>query len=363
MGNSSGNLRKRELYPWDIECQERLYGRRSQPIYYRRQGHNAATFDASLFTMAQGYARGLGSIRVDTNGTAHLAAVAYSYRFRNSTGLTLSSSPTNMYQQYVGAFTNAWFREVPDRWRTMYLYDYDSTNRYENVNSLNNVWQYAYNHSFASGDLTDGRMSYCTSSSIYCYPEYIYTYHPVSVAYDHATSDRTIFAWVNATRQNGADDREIWISIGTRYGSERTLNQPFKTGIRSSINVAIACGPFGSADGFYDCVIIYSPLSNTTYGLYLRRFFVQGTNDTNYDLEWDSETTSVGWLTGSNATAWYNGGWRLAHTSGTGIQVRESTDSTSWSHSQTLQQPVGAPQAITVGEPGDRTTRLYFTGR
>lgn len=40
-----------------------------------------------------------------------------------------------------------------------------------------------------------------------------------------------------------------------------------------------------------------------------------------------------------------------------------TVDSAVWSHSETLDAAVGTPVAITVGEPTNRYTRLYFTGR
>lgn len=356
---TTGSLKQRNLYPWDIECHEREYGRRSQPIKYRLQPHDSS-FGISLYQMANGYAKGVGHARF-SSGSAFMASTAYDYRFRSSTGTTLGT-PTDVPISYSGSLTSAWIREVPSMWRILFTYDLESLNRFENTESLTNIFQLSYPHNF-SGTATGGVMEHCTVDPSGCSPEPLRAYYPPSMSYDHAYSERSVFAWVNQTREDQSDDREIWISVGNRGISGTTLNEPFKTGIRSSINVSVACGPKYAADG-YECIMVYSPIESASFPLRVRRFYVQSFGTDIYSLVFDNTTTNVGWLTGSNATAWYNDdAWWIAHTSGTGIQVRTSTDSSSWSHSSTLQAPVSAPQAITVGEPTNRTTRLYFTGR
>lgn len=369
MGSSAtGGLRRRALYPWDIECHERGYGRRSRSIRHYFQAHNVSTLSGPT-TSASGYSKGMGNVRID-GGSAFWSTVAYSYRFRNSKGTSLSGTITNFNQQYVSGFTNAWFPDLPTRWRTMYNYDYDSANRYANSYQLNNIYQYAYDHDFNSGTLTQGKMYACTQAPPNCSPEPIYSYQPISVSPD-IVSGRTVFAWVNANRTNDDEDRQIWISVGNRGSSERLLNVPHKLTIpgttptkslKSSINVALACGEMYSAGG-YDCVIVYSPITAKSYAMETRRFYVTGSSD-NYGLAWGS-TASVGWLTGSNVTAWFNNStWWLAHTSGTTIHVRNSSNSTSWSHYSTLGAgSIGPPQAMSVGNQSNRATRLYYTER
>lgn len=98
----SGNERIRALYPWDIECHEREYGRRSRPIQYRHQPHNS-DWTSLLYTMATGYARGMGNVRyAGPGGTgAAWASVAYNNAFRNSMTATLNTY-TSFNQRYVG---------------------------------------------------------------------------------------------------------------------------------------------------------------------------------------------------------------------------------------------------------------------
>lgn len=243
----------------------------------------------------------------------------------------------------------------------MYLYDNESTNRYMNPTSLNNIYQYAYDHTFSSTTLTQGHMSHCTNPAPSCTPKNIYSYHPISTSFDPYSS-KTVFSWVNQTRQDGLDDREIWISVGFNDTNGRRLNVPYKTGIRSSINASVACGPsFSAAE--YDCILVYSPIEDAKYPLKTRQFYIAPLSNGESQIIWRPSTTTVGWLTGSNATAWYNNDWYIAHTSGTGIQIRKSTDSINWTHSETLQSPVSAPRAITLNQSHNRTTRLYFTGR
>lgn len=359
---SWGSLKQRSLYPWDIECHERIYGRRKQKIHYRRQNHNSILFTSTLYTMATNYARGIGNAR-DYMSTPYYSSVAYEHRFRNSTSDQLTTTPTNFNEQYRSNFTNSWFRESPDRWRTMYLYDNESTNRYQNLTSLNNIYQYAYDHTFSSSTLIQGHMSHCTNSAPFtCSPKNIYSYHPISTTFDSHTS-KTIFSWVNQTRQDGADDREIWISVGFNDSTGRRLNAPYKTGIRSSTNVSVACGPSYSA-AEYDCILVYSPIEDAEYPLKVRQFYIEPLPGGESKIFWRPSTSSVGWLTGSNATAWYNNhNWFIAHTSGTGIQVRKSTDSINWTHSETLQQPVGAPRVININQTHNREALIYFTGR
>ncbi len=165
---------------------------------------------------------------------------------------------------------------------------------------------------------------------------------------------------MNANRINDSADREIWFSVGLADSTGRLLNKPFKTGIRTAANVALACGPYSSA-GSYDCVLAYVPLDSTTYQLATTRFYTySGGSSVAYSTEED-----VGWLTGSGATAWYNGDWFLAHTSGGNIQVRESTDGASWSHSETLTSAaVGFVSAKNApGLSADRGTVLYYTSQ
>jgi hypothetical protein len=361
MGNSPGSLRKRHLYPWDIECEERLHGRRSQPIKYRRQSHNIQLFSDQVYSMADGYVRGMGNV-MNENGVLKYAAVAYDFMYRNSVGFVLSGTTRNFLKQYSTGLMNSFYRELPTRWRTLYNFDTDSTNRFTNVLSTQNVLHYSYPLDFV-GLSTVGTMAYCTGDSYSsCNPVNIQSYHAMQTAYDGAASNRTIYAWVNANRTNANGDHNIYMSVGQRGSSENLLNQLYDTGIQSSTNISIACGPIFSANSNYDCILVYVPLTSTTYSLHVRRFYVSGIYD-QYTLQFDPVVTTVGWLSGSSPAAWFNGEWFIAHHSGSGIQVRRSSDSTSWSHSQTLDASVGTPRVVSVGESNNRTTRLYYTAQ
>lgn len=320
--------------------------------------HNTASFTGTTYTMASGYTRGMGNVRY--SGSSHyFASVAYDFRFRNSTGETLSSSPTNFTRQYASGFTNAFLRgELPTAWRTILNFDYQSANRFTNVNSVESTYQYSYDTAFTTL-LSQGELAFCNFAPPSCGSQKISTYHPIAVAYDEAVSLRTIYAWVNATRLNSSTDHMIYLAVGQRGTNELLLNEVISTGVQSSTNVAVACGPYGAANG-YDCILVYTPLSSTTYGLRLKRFWVGGSAD-DYYIYFDPTETAVGWLTGSSPTAWYNDGWYIAHHAGTGVQVRKSASSTSWSHSQTLAEAVGTPRAVSVGKTSNRETRLYFT--
>lgn len=186
MGNSTGKLRKRELYPWDIACRERQFGRRYEDVDFRIQLDGASSFSTSIYNMDSGWVRGTGAIR-DDSGTKGPASSAYSYRFGSSTGYYLSSSPTYYYRSYSPGHSLDWFPEEPNSWRLNYLSDLTSSNPYTNINSVSDVRQVSYGLSFSG--YTQGDLSYCVDSACTTTKK-IKTYAPISTAFDEAVSEK-----------------------------------------------------------------------------------------------------------------------------------------------------------------------------
>lgn len=360
-----GTLRGRWLYPGDIQCHHEEWGTRSNRFLYRSQDHGNDNINPAI-TLGNSYVRGPGNIITDTPNYLYSTVGYDGTRFQNSFGSTLGSPNRYFHRPYIGiAFTNFWTRELPTEWRTYYNYDNTSSNRYTNPESKTNIRQYAYDLLF-SAPPNQGIMRHCFYDPPNCSPKTMFSSHPISIShYQHY--DRTVYAWVNQTRgysyNSGINeaDREIWISIGQRGTDPFLLNKPFKTGIRSSTNVSLTCGVLFSAGG-WDCIIAYTPLENSSYGMRVKRFFIHEMSEDHYSINWDPITHTVGWLNGSDITTWFNNDkYWLAHKTGKYVRVRSSDTGETWEHYGSLGESITAPRAISHSANNNKTTWIYLT--
>ncbi len=375
MGGFSNDVRKRDLYEWDIFCNDEISAaggtRAGSPVRVEHSstgfssptafsGSIAATkasggitFDSTTVKMATAFHRG-SSVSWDENadGTGYVDMSGSGY-----------PSPVNSIGFQVGFFRE----DVNQTDRIFYSYfDDDGTDFVETASHA--VRQGRSTNEFSSA--TFGYLYHCTavSGGTCTSTDPVYSRGNLAIAYSESSA-RSVIAWTDEDHSGtgiGSDANQIKISIG--YMDDDTLAIPNGTSLYTAVTPGVACKD--NFSGAYDCIIVYVPISDMENGMRAARFSIGGTWPT-HSISMDGTTYSIGWSTGNGLTAW----WHHAHSkffvgyrttsAFQGMYVRDSSDGSTWSSSTSIgSDPITGPSAASAWNSSAMTVMpiVYVTG-
>lgn len=286
----TNSSKRRELFQWDLECASECAKSRTSPSTDRRYG-TIRTRQVSL----------AGSPVFSTEGSVPISVADVSTAFRKngsswlvtrsetsptcSSGHAWSSSMTGSgvcLSTFAFAPTDgvspisAVFREDETRQYVMSVATSDS---------LASSGQMSHRVRFASStdqfwSSTNSALQHCTSTTAFmnCVssthiltaeaPAFTWLPGPLTTPF---VAGASVSVWVNSLRDESSNDRKVFISVGNH--ATGLVGQPDLLSIKTSTPPVVACNQNFSST--YDCIVVFSPLSDTSNRLFALRLSIQ----------------------------------------------------------------------------------------
>ncbi|MFQ5881841.1 MAG: hypothetical protein ACE5I9_05145 [Candidatus Methylomirabilales bacterium] len=332
-----GTTNQRELAEYDIRCLDQLAGYRNGSDFRRYHITGSLRPEQSMVQPFTSYLS-VGLTRLSGAWEHSVAfksfgAVKWNRNFIPSTNSTIAG------WRVIGPVAANWL-EDPSRDRIFYS------------SGLEVATDFGWGkHPLQQVHSTDGFQTNRVYGSL---DEYgvgrIHTGRPVALAWDDY-NDKTAFVWVNQTRSDGPDDREVRVSVG--HTGNMQINTSDTLGVRSSVTPGIACQAFQA--GSYDCILAYVPHEDTHGEVFIHRFWAH-LNGRQTVLHIDP--TGPRWLMGNTRTAsriaaWRHDGlfWvaiRPMRSGGQEIEVFSSPDGASWTWHGRFGPTAIGPSAVSM---------------
>lgn len=367
MGGFDNDVRKRDLYEWDIYCSDDISAASAtRDGTGVRVDHTSSGFSAqSAFSGADAVAKATAGLTFDSTTPKFSTAyhrgtnIAWDENADGSGYVNMSGSGFPSTINSLG-FQVAYFREDSNQTDRIFYPFYDDDGTDFLATAVHMVRQGRSTDEFANTNWATLNHCTATSGSNCTASTPVYSRANLAVAYSESLA-RSIIGWIDADHSGdgtASDANEILISIG--YMDDDTLAVPNRTGLYTAVPPSVACKD--NFSGSYDCILAYVPMSDMTNPVTVARFSIGGSWPL-HTVTLDGTEYAIGSSSGNQVAVW----WHHAHSkffvayrtasASQDIWVRNSSAGTSWSGSARIgTDPITGPSAASTWNNSAMTT-------